>query len=1008
MSWRDAPLVEPRSESDVATDLAQRARIAMDGSDPMGEGLVRVFARYFGIVADRLNRVPGKHHQAFLSVLGTRPTLPTAARVPLTFEPIKQLAQRTAAGDRPYVPMHTRVAAEATDGGDPIVFETDRPLDLVGAVIDRVVVLDVMGDRVADVSDLAVKASPPVRLFIDRMRPARHDLFVERPSQWPPETRGITVHFVIDTGDAQARDIVWSLAGDAVDRTRDRRLVPELDTTSALTVSGKLRFSGLSEWPVCRIAGRDGRFLRAHVTSVPMPTDDRGRGARPKIRRVAMSGRFQVDGEAPQAATYNAQPVDLTTGFHPLGLAPRFGDAFYLLSRLFAIDEADIAVRIDLVQATADDATPVTPPHTRLVWECVRDGHWASLACDDTTHGLTRSGALYFRTPPGGSVVAVGGVAGGWIRARLAKADVAVGQPDERIVVDPTSPAAPPAPVHRIAFVPAIERVTIDAARAFPRVPIDAIVVADDFETVVRPVSSATPVDPFARRKHDRTGLYLRLAGDVAALEDRTLAIHAVVDEGRTAAIASGTAATRTHALAAGELWTGDTWTKTALVDESEGLSRAGSILLGIRPRPVGAPSRPTTHAWVRLRWTSDASPSLALVERLLLNTVSATQATTYEDELLGSSNGAARQVFHCARTPVLEDIEVDVREPDVRGADAQGAPTSARPIQGTADRVFKIAGVEAKPATWVRWIRVDDFVHSGPEDRHFVLDPLTGSILFGDGSNGHVPPAGANNVRAHRYRSGGGARGNVAAHAIVALRTTVPSVTAVANPVAATGGGDVEPMDRCIARGGAWLRHRDRAVTREDFEDLALAVPQIARARCLPLHAIDRDPQGERLHAGCVTVLVVPHEGETRPVATASQLRVVQAFLDARRPPAVRLTVAAVPYVAIDIDATLACDATEDPVVIANRCSARLADFLHPLTGGRLQRGWRFAELPTSLVLDALLRRVEGVSQVDALQLALREDQPGLAKRGHFLVCSGTHRVRCAVREAAEDARPA
>ena len=39
-------------------------------------------------------------------------------------------------------------------------------------------------------------------------------------------------------------------------------------------------------------------------------------------------------------------------------------------------------------------------------------------------------------------------------------------------------------------------------------------------------------------------------------------------------------------------------------------------------------------------------------------------------------------------------------------------------------------------------WQRVDTLAGSSPQDRHFVLDPATGSIVFGDGARGaRVPP---------------------------------------------------------------------------------------------------------------------------------------------------------------------------------------------------------------------------------------------------------------------------
>jgi hypothetical protein len=41
-------------------------------------------------------------------------------------------------------------------------------------------------------------------------------------------------------------------------------------------------------------------------------------------------------------------------------------------------------------------------------------------------------------------------------------------------------------------------------------------------------------------------------------------------------------------------------------------------------------------------------------------------------------------------------------------------------------------------------WTEVEDFLGSGPEDRHFVLDHETGTVTFGDGEHGRRPATGS------------------------------------------------------------------------------------------------------------------------------------------------------------------------------------------------------------------------------------------------------------------------
>lgn len=59
-------------------------------------------------------------------------------------------------------------------------------------------------------------------------------------------------------------------------------------------------------------------------------------------------------------------------------------------------------------------------------------------------------------------------------------------------------------------------------------------------------------------------------------------------------------------------------------------------------------------------------------------------------------------------------------------------------------------------PEGWATWTAVDDLDDMGPQAKIFVLHREEGELIFGDGKNGAVPPAGADNVQA-TYRYGAG-----------------------------------------------------------------------------------------------------------------------------------------------------------------------------------------------------------------------------------------------------------
>jgi hypothetical protein len=183
------------------------------------------------------------------------------------------------------------------------------------------------------------------------------------------------------------------------------------------------------------------------------------------------------------------------------------------------------------------------------------------------------------------------------------------------------------------------------------------------------------------------------------------------------------------------------------------------------------------------------------------LNTVPATQRATRLDDRLGRSNARPAQQFTLPRTPVL--IDPDTGEPDLE---------------------LQILEEGQDPA----WLRVADFHGSGPEDPHYVLDPQSGRITLGDGRRGRIPVAGAQVVAA-RYGVGGGAIGNVGAGLVTKIKGRLRGVDAVTNARPAHDGRDAEPLDEVKLRAPHDLRARDRAVTADDFADLARCTPGVA-----------------------------------------------------------------------------------------------------------------------------------------------------------------------------------
>ncbi len=143
------------------------------------------------------------------------------------------------------------------------------------------------------------------------------------------------------------------------------------------------------------------------------------------------------------------------------------------------------------------------------------------------------------------------------------------------------------------------------------------------------------------------------------------------------------------------------------------------------------------------------------------------------------------------------------------------------------------------KPAVDIRvgdlpWEEREDFLESGPEDRHYVVE--TGydgksRVVFGDGANGARIPTGLDNVKAS-FRIGQGTEGNVSAGVLKKPTSKPPFLKEVSNPEETAGGSD--PDTEAQLREKIPVEHLtfDRAVSLSDYADLALAYPGVGKAK--------------------------------------------------------------------------------------------------------------------------------------------------------------------------------
>jgi predicted phage baseplate assembly protein len=144
------PNLDNRAYADILSDLQLRIpRYAREwtnfnDSDP-GMTLLQLFAWLSEQMLYQMNQVPMRNYVKFLQLLGQelQPAQPALARLTFTTSGGTAVASP--------VPLHAQIVAAATDGGLPIVFETDSALELIQPLMDVVGSFD--GANFTNVSD---------------------------------------------------------------------------------------------------------------------------------------------------------------------------------------------------------------------------------------------------------------------------------------------------------------------------------------------------------------------------------------------------------------------------------------------------------------------------------------------------------------------------------------------------------------------------------------------------------------------------------------------------------------------------------------------------------------------------------------------------------------------------------------------------------------------------------------------------------------------------------------
>lgn len=602
-----------------------------------------------------------------------------------------------------------------------------------------------------------------------------------------------------------------------------------------------------------------------------------------------------------------------------------------------------------------------------LLWEYFDGTGWTRLELQaDETQDFQRTGSLRFNVPTTLRPTDVSGKTNHWIRARLIRGDYGRERITVRTKPDPNDASA------------TIQEVIRDASDFHPPLVVN-MRIRYSVTTEVLPRYVLTQDSGSIRDQSDanRTGgasvegfvplsvLMARLAGETGANSDRALMLGLnstlegepinlllLVQERDHDAFAPLTV----------EALVNDRFEQLPVRDTTRALGESGLLSLSFAIRPSPRDLFGKTLTWLRLR----PSPAPAtgewtpVIRGAYINATWASATETLSLESLGSSDGRPSLTVQVARPPLLHDsLELRVREPldeEERRNMLLAAPDSVK---------FAEADL---PGDWVLWQQVPDPNDCGPDDRVYALDEISGEIQFGDGLHGMIPPIGRDSIVAFSYQrtepSVAGAAGVpanlVAERSPLQLVTPVEGVEAAFAADRAAGGSPPENNERVLRFGNARLRHRERALALQDFEDLALQTSaDVAQARAF------RSKDGLR-------VVVVMRGAD--PIPDASQRRALKRTLQQAASPLfaepATISIEAPRVRRLRLHLKLRVDSLEDAGMLATAVRRALQTFFDSVSGGLAATGWPLGAAPAEEDIAFALDDAPGLAGIADITL--------------------------------------
>ena len=765
-----------------------------NSSDP-GITLVELFSAMTDMLQYRINLIPEKNYLAFLDMLGIKGRIISPSKTRVKFSLSEGYQSEEDKKDAIKIKQYTIIG---TDDDDTIMFETVKETYIsnikIKNIISKIFIEKENKYHLIDHTDNFLNKDPftPFELSENTTNKTAIYIYGDSLSSLKDKTL-FSIYFRIPTGiknfnyiseKSFLKRLDWEFFnGENWEKLSisnyEVSIDNSFDTTDAniliVSFNGNNKSFKKSLYKE-EIQSEETYIIRAFLRESKKWLSDF------EVYEISISIESKLSGINPDNINYRDNAIDLNNNFYIFGDRPKndyitHSDEYFHMKSNEAFSK--VGAKINLNVKHSEDIDYIMPKgyNLKLLWRYYNlDDQWVELHIEDYTNNFTHNGSINFTVPEDISKIDINGNEGYWIQCLIKSGDYGKAETKEfrngEEIVTSVNTLVPPK-LSQISISYSLARYDLPECTVFNN------------NTYSKKNFGQNNISKLFDQENSKEQS-LSFCFD-SYISNRYIDIYFDIDENVITSNNKKHNINKNERVLIWELLIGTKWVSLEIVDETDELTKKGDIRIYL---PIiddlyslEVNDKMVSGMWIRARVKYNSLVKIPKIFDILTNTVLANQEETIYNEYVGQSVGMPDMKFKLEQNNISRKLIVTIGKDEYK--------------------------------------HVNRFIDCDKNSKVFTYSFFENEIYFGDGQYGYIPEVDEEIYIS--YARTQGKKGNIDKNKVNNLQESIKFVDSVTNIIPAIDGANGDTVEDLKKYAPSILKTRDRAITIEDYEFLAM-----------------------------------------------------------------------------------------------------------------------------------------------------------------------------------------